>query len=259
MMRHARRLWRLTSAATLLGLGCDGALVEGSYHGEPLLTVSGEVRLVGKSTSGGEEPDGFPAGTLKLAVVWLGPRSESSTELVLTVIDQRITLVPVFPARYSLALYSPPPPTASLGAGTSGTYAVAVLAAYVDANGNGRFDRDVDRLIGGATGQRVILYTASGLQASWLDRSLAPGYHRLIVGGGQSCKKWGHVGMQVDPLDETEIKIFAEPPADLFPDVDCDSQGGDFVAGCPTPYKVAIDCAKGKADPYVCSNCPTLP
>lgn len=258
MIRSTRRLWRLAFAATLLGMGCDGTLVEGTYHGEPLLTVSGAVRLVGKSTSGAEEPDSFPAGTLKLAVVWLGQDSGSPAELVLTAIDQHITLVPVFPARYSLSLYTPPPAAASLGTGASGSYAVAVLAAYVDANGNGSFDRDVDRLIGGATGQRVILYTPSGLQASWLDRPLAPGYHRLVVGGGQACKKWGHVGMQVDTLDETEIKIFAELPTDLFPDVDCDGQGADFVAGCPTPYKVTTDCAKGKADPYICSNCPGL-
>ncbi len=243
----------------LLGLGlatsCDASLVDGSYLGEPLLTVSGEVRMIEKSP---DAPSLFPAGTLRLAVLWLGPKGTQADTLLMVTTQQTFSLVAVFPARYELAVHNPPPDVALLHE-ADGVYALAVIAAYVDANENGVFDRDTDKLVGGATGQRAIAFAPNGLQAPWLAAPLPPGYSRVLVQGavGQSCKKYGHVPLAVDSATNTELKVFAQVPSNLFPITECDSTQSGFTAACPSPNKVAIDCAKGKADPFICANCPS--
>lgn len=244
--------------ALMAGLcGCDGSLVDGSYHGEPLLVVAGEVKLVEKTSSGVDATNAFPAGKLRMALMWLGPKGTPADTLFVPAAEQSVTAVAEFPARYRLAVYVPPPAAAVLRESAIGPYALAVLAAYVDTNGNGSFERDTDKLVGGATAQRVVVYSPQGLSAPWLDAPIAAGYHRMVAqGAGTGCKKSGRVTLALDSQADTEVKVFAELPATLFPDVDCDGANTDFSAACPSPYKVATDCAKGKADPYVCANCP---
>ncbi len=234
--------------------GCDTALVDGSYRGEPLLTVTGDVRLVDKTP---DAPVSFPPGTLRFAVLWLGPKGAPPESLLMASVEQTVSLVAVFPAQYEVAIHTPPPDVA-LVHDAAGVYALAVMAAYVDTNENGVFDRDTDKLVGGATGQRAIAYAPDGLSAAWLAQPLPPGYSRVVVQGavGQTCKKLGHVPLALDTGTNTELKVFAQVPSNLFPITDCDSTQSSFTAACPSPNKVADDCAKGKADPFICANCP---
>ena len=255
MMNVLHRHARLCLVGSGLLAGCDAALVDGTYRGEPLLTLSGDVRLVEKPT---DAPTPFPSGTLRLAVLWQGSAGASADALVVSGVEQSVSLVAVFPARYEVAIHTPPP-DAALVHDAAGAYALAVMAAYVDANENGTFDRDIDKLVGGATGQRAIAYAPSGLDAPWLAQPLPAGYSRVLVQGavGQTCKKLGHVPLAMDTGTNTELKVFAQVPSNLFPTTDCDATQSSFTAACPSPNKVAIDCAKGKADPFVCANCPS--
>lgn len=256
MMRLRHLLLPLCGLALGLIPGCDSSLVDGSYLGEPLLVVTGSVRLVDKDQAA---PSPFPAGTLRLALMWLGPKDAAADTLFMAAVEQSVSLVAVFPARYQVAIHTPPPDAAILTDTGAGAYALAVLAAYVDTNDNGAFDRDIDKLVGGATGQRVIGYFPNGLQASWLPQPISAGYHRMVVQGvGQACKNPGRVPLVLDPEADTEVKVFAQMPTTLFPDLNCDGTHSEFTAGCPSPYKVSTDCAKGKADPFICANCPGL-
>lgn len=250
---------RLRRAALVLlasSAACDGALVDGTYRGEPLLTVQGELKVIDKTASGAPAKP-LPAGQLRLAVLWLGAVGAATGELFSADVEQSLTPVAVFPARYRVALYAPPPAAAVLRDSAEGAYALGVLAAYVDANGNGAFDRDIDGLVGGATAQRVVVYAPQGLQATWLTQPIGAGYHRMVAqGAGTACKKSGRVTLAIDAQADTEVKVFTEVPATLFPDVDCDGANADFAAACPSPAKAAAECAKGNGNPYICDNCP---
>jgi hypothetical protein len=75
-------------------MGCTDGVADGTYAGEPLMTLSGLVRYTNTNE--------IPEVPLLATILWQPPSDEDYYEPPLRVET-------VFPARYSLSIYEPPP------------------------------------------------------------------------------------------------------------------------------------------------------
>jgi hypothetical protein len=171
--------------ASVLALACGQVLVGGGYRGEVLLTFSGAVV--------NELPPellDFDLDAMRITVIWLtpgAPQDAAPTDV------EGIEILTAFPAKYELHLYQPPPPEALFdGPWDSDTrVAVAVPVLFVDSDGNGRWDREDERIVGGSfdvvgvwaesDGTFVGLDTATSDTAVILwETELTAGYQKML-------------------------------------------------------------------------------
>ena len=260
----------------LATLGCNTALVDASYHGEPLLTLQGQVQIVPTAPEGrgdgkpkppddkagkegpkeGPKPVVLPAGALRLAIVWESEAVENHENAAFSAFEQSVELTSQFPAGYVMTLFTPPPDAVMHKATNGAAYALGTIVAYADADGDGRFDAANDTLIGGATG-RALVWAASELSAPWLREPMSKGYHRLRVRPDkQVCDEFGHVQFEADPLPDTDLQVFESFPKDAMVDLNCDGKRDEWGAACPPKDHLKKKCKTAPADYWPCQDCP---
>ena len=255
----------LTSLLTALALvGCDAAAVDGSYQGEPLFTVSGWVRV--ESLDGPLEQ----RGRLRMAVLWASPEWGSPRFDVISSVAERVDASGSFPARYELTLYAPPADSLIRpGADPSGdAYAVGVLAAFEDANDDGRWDSGAERLIG-AVMNTAIVYAPPGASSPQvvyrLSGTFPPGYSLAAVNADpMTCNDVGQAELIYQPTAVADLTVNMAFPFEAALDLDCDGSQAEWLSFCPMLLEVHELCAGGidisSGDPMMCDLCaPFLP
>lgn len=263
-------------ASSLWLVGCADALVDGTYRGEPLLTLSGQVLLVPNlhSTGGKRKPpakprdsgDGkeatsqqglkLPQGSLRLAIVWEATSINEGIDQSLSTVEQSVVLTAAFPARYSLTIFTPPSRQLLHSADQEGSYALGTILAYADTDEDGTYDGSVDVLVGGAAG-RALLYTPEGVSASWLSQPLAGGYHRMRAKADKAqCDTTGHARLELDADVETDLKVYEQFPKDALLDLNCDGRNDEWKHACPPRKHLKKWCALKPASDWACNNCP---
>ncbi|MBI2566148.1 MAG: hypothetical protein HYV63_03820 [Candidatus Schekmanbacteria bacterium] len=166
----ASALGSVAAAAVLaLALGsCGDALVEHGYRGEPLFTFVGQIRSFGEIQVGD-----WP---IRASLFW--SRTGRSDEAMDALIEQRsVTVGVTFPSAFTVNVFEPPPP--ELGADALSPYAVGLVLAYQDVDGNDAYTpgQDPEELLGGAT-ESAVLWVPQELAAdeSPTGRDLAAGF-----------------------------------------------------------------------------------
>lgn len=135
----------------LLLCACGDPLVSGDYAGEPLLTLTGQVRYADDYV----EPDA----PILVDILWSERQDESQKGVAVMVSTQ-------FPGEYTLTLYNPPeadllvptPLDANVYSG------IGAPVVYADEDGDGTYVPDTDLLWGG-TDDVAILYLSDDLAA----------------------------------------------------------------------------------------------
>ena len=272
-----------TAAAVLLLLlcGCNTALVDGTYHGEPLLTLQGQVQIIpamggqgdkggkpGPGDGGGQSGDGkqppkdpahqpvqLPEGQLRLAIVWESTGVDSETGLTMSTFEQSVELTASFPAGYVMTLFSPPPESVVHTTKAGSAYALGSIVAYADADNSGSFDPTVDSLIGGATG-RALLWAEQDMNATWLRKAVTAGYHRLrIRPDKKTCDSVGHAQFELDKAEATNLQVFEVFPKDAMVDLNCDGKRDEWRGACPPKEHLKQKCKGGDGDQKACDYC----
>jgi hypothetical protein len=233
-----------------------------------------------------------PSGELRLAMFW-SRHALGSGEKLLAVdsLEQQAVVAATFPARYSLSLYQPPPPNALVDADGGGQYAIGLLLAYVDLDGDRIFSPNADRLVGGAP-DRALLFTPEGAESVFFG-SIEKGYHRVRIPreSGAPCESGVHTTLSLDPAAEFDLTIADHFHTAHLVDVNCDGHHGEWTvcadpgqltgaclhpeshpdhawqcsfcevapvqAYCPSPDQVAAGCAAQTLPAGICADCPT--
>lgn len=230
--------------AFVLFASCGELAVDGDYRGEALFTFGGTVRL---------EPSALESeatGELQVAVFWALP---SGGALFSTVgaVEQQVDATTSFPARFALTLHRPP--EAALVATTpdvSGAYAVAMVLVYLDQDGDARWDRETEPLVGAAS-DTFLVYAPDGLTGGRFG-VLATGFH-LLRADREAC-----VGGSVEAdVDAVQLTVSGTYPKLL--DVDCDGRPNEWTGTCPDLSAVYEEC-RGEDDEGgdVCETCEGL-
>ncbi len=255
----------------LLFAGCSDALVGTDYHGEPLLELEGKVEQLeapgftgkwGESGNQKWEMPGGPApeeGDLKLAMFWSKGGTDGEEDSLFAAVEQHAVTTSTFPARYQLTLYQPPP--ASLlhtDEDGSGRYAIGLLIVYVDLDHDGRWNAEVDKLVGGAPG-RALAYTDTGAESVHFG-TLGPGYHRLREPkdgkDGPKCTKDGRVNLLPDDKPDLDLQMAAWFSPKVLVDLDCDGKAYEWKKACPSKKTVKWLCDKYGKERWPCKGCP---
>lgn len=258
---------KISLALLACGAACNVTLVDGDYRGEALLTLQGQVLLIPAKPDGdkGSGPGGkgqqpptqvtFPAGQLRLAIVWETTGVEDTSEATMSGLEQSIAVSASFPARYELTLFTPPADEV-VHTVDGGDYAIGTIVAYIDVNANRGFDPATDTLVGGAPG-RALLYSPTGVQASWLSAKLEAGYHRLHKANDskQQCAEGGRIQLAEDPAVDTDLQVFESFPKDALLDLDCNGDNKEWRGVCPSKEHLHKLCPKAPSDDWACQNC----
>lgn len=241
----------LASIATALFAGCGDALVDGSYPGEALFTISGWVNITTAPENISKDPDG---GALRVAVFW-APAKDATQYNLPAAVEQTVGADGTFPARFKLSLFEPPSDAVLRSESDgSGQFAVALIVAYLDSNGNHRWDQGSENLIGGAE-QRVLMYTPHGVTGA-LFGALPAGFHRVIPTSGCDVVATG-VRYEADPEADLDLAVSGDFPSDIVFDFDCDGKVDEWTGVCPTLESIRFNCrdAAVPSDPKMCSLC----
>ena len=222
----ARRSRPLPLLLAALTAACGGPLVGDGYLGTPRMLLEGQVTM----QAGVPEPD-----NPRLSLFWLG---YDTRHLARSALEQRTVLATRFPATFSLALLSDPPPEALpfSEAATGARLGVAFIAVYSDLNENEMMNSDPleapagpDMLIGAST-RHVVVYSEGEVEpgsrlALLLATTLGPGYHLLesetpiescTNAGGLECG--GVVSLtEVDPGTPLEVQVYGDPWSVVLP------------------------------------------
>lgn len=241
----------LLAATAALFAACGDALVDGTYPGEALFTISGWVNLTTAPENISKDPDG---GSLRVAVFW-APAKDATQYNLPAAVEQTVGADGTFPARFKLSLYEPPSNAVLRAeADGSGEFAVALIVAYLDANGNHRWDQGSENLIGGAE-QRVLMYTPRGVTGA-LFGQLPPGFHRVIPTAGCEVIASG-VRYEADLDPDLDLAVSGNFPSDIVFDFDCDGKIDEWTGVCPTLESIRFNCrdVAEPSDPKMCSLC----
>lgn len=227
-------------------------LVDANYHGEPMLTLSGEIHLDPAMGQHGADWSARPTGPLRLALLWAEVSGGPDTS-VATVEQQAMTTAEL-PAHFTLTLFIPP--DASLLApepdGT-GQYALGLTVVYVDGDGDGRWSQARDTLVGGALGHAVV-YTPKGTDGAWLGK-LTPGYHH-VRRATPDCQPGGRVPLAAAHSETVDLTVAPTMPLGVLLDLDCDGSTQEWAKACPAPSHLASMCAQMPAEGWPCGVCP---
>lgn len=251
---------------SLLALSaCGDPLVDGAYRGEALYTLEGWVRLDTDDASLPLESmaaaTSSDSGPLRVALFW-APAKGSDFHLD-GAVEQDVATDGLFPARFRLALFSPPEDElVKAVADGAGDLATAVVLAYLDADRDGRWDRGVEAVVGGAA-ETLIAYTTSGVQ-SRLYGALAPGFHRLEPFRECVPSPDGQGFEARYRIDEGDVDLWVamQFPIELLFDADCDGNPGEWTGVCPPLETVRATCREGvivgPEDHALCAACEPL-
>lgn len=255
---------------TALGGGlsaCGEPLVDGDYHGEALFELEGSVLLQKDYWETLENPNGapFPPGELRLAVFWAtninGPSSQS-VEAV-DVVEQQAVTTTSFPAKFKMSLFTPPPAELLAEAPEGeGEVALGLVLVYTDKNGDGRWTREEDALVGGAPAQALV-YTPGGASSPQLG-DLSPGYQRLRVREDPDLCSEGRLPLEKMPNESMSLLVDPLEPTEFFLDFDCDGFGDEWWEEICVPETffelchdtlLSGDAPEGLPGPWECSFC----
>lgn len=213
----------MTGWLTLLACG---PLADGAYLGEPLLTLSGTVFTEGLDPAYADTP-------ITVSVLWTGSSGDDAPSAVVTT---------AFPARYTLELYTAPTVDEPLPLfGTDDLVgAVGAPLITVDHDGDGRWQRDTEPVIGGSY-RTVIVY--SDAFPRWLvsddtERSLVAVDVGLGCPGGAALADGSAADLYVGTLEPILADVDCDGAADEWTDVD---DAGD---GCPPDDVIDRECAQ---------------
>jgi hypothetical protein len=271
-----------TLVAVGLGLaGCGDSLVGTEYLGEPLLTVTGAVSVLDSGRLGDQQeclnarqvcarrggdreecfvffneclegqaadasPWELPDNDLRVALFW-SRTSDDNTGL-----EQAVETTGGFPAQYELTIYRHPS-SGALREDDRGQFGLAVVLVYLDQDGDGQWDGEIDRIVGGAA-PAAVLYTAEG----W--GRFEPGFHQVQVPHG--CSEHG-LSPVADEEASVHLRLSVAPTHldGLLPDVDCDRSTIDWPM-CPEREAMLVECRTPGArppDPWRCTLCAGVP
>ena len=234
----------LALVLALAAPGCGDAGVDGGYRGEPLFALGGWVQVenLGAFVAG----DAVRQGRLRMALLWAAPNGNSSRFDVVSSVAEEVDASGVFPARYSLALYTPP--AASLvRAAVFGEdpVAIGVLVAFLDRDGDGRWQAGLDPLVGAVLG-RAIVWAPRGASGDPFGAPLPPGFSLVTVEDDTGrCLEGGRA--LLTPVDaDADLALTGEGVVEAALDLDCDGQALEWLAFCP-PLEVVRDaCEPGE-------------
>ncbi len=216
-------------SALLLLCGC-GSLVDGSYVGEPLMTITGQVRV--------DEID--PQVEVGVALLWSwGDLIDLST--------QQVSVETSFPARYRIDVFrAPPEETLAPFLGIDDVNAsVGDIVLFEDLDGNGLWDFDREALIGGAFEESVLWIEPEEGRDDWLadpwqdnadsiddpDWLNLPGFHLVEREAPFSCLEPSQNWLFLAPDSQADLEVGYFFPAGF--DWDCDgSSDEEFWEEC---------------------------
>lgn len=229
--------------------GC-GSLADGSYLGEPLLSLHGTVITDGLDESFDDEPIG-------VAMLWTVNFAEGSD-------SQAAVVRTEFPARYTLDIYHPPPSGERIRLFGDDSFrgVIGMPVIFADSDQNGEWDRGSEDVIGGS-------YTTAVLYSEEMPAWFAE------EAGEAAQYGFAPVTVDRDPCEEEEaepgaaLALDAGDQADLYVgyiwpslwDWDCDGRDDEWNADqwqdnetCPNADVITHECNDfqtnlGQADP----------
>jgi len=215
---------RLLLASLALATGC-GPLADGSYPGEVLFTLSGNV-MTGDGLDYFEED-------LRVSVFWAG--DEQTTE------ERNVVLSTSFPARYELEIYAYPPDSAMIEAPWSqGQYAVGMPLLYLDRDGDGRWSGEEEPLVGGADEEVVLFAEEAGDE---VDDQVHQGFQRMYAEGARVACDGSEAGVEeLWPSEEADTNLIVGEWWLELVDWDCDEDLFEWDDLCPTGEDLRLWC-----------------
>ncbi|MEZ4320283.1 MAG: hypothetical protein R3F61_22580 [Myxococcota bacterium] len=209
--------------------GC-GSLVGGDYRGEVLFEIEGQVYT-----------DGFQSdGDVGVALVWSNGFDEDLGA-------QSVVVKTAFPARYTIQIYQPPAETTLIPflGNEDLRAAVGDIVLYEDLDGDGRWSREVEPIVGGAFDAALIWVdgaspTFAEASSPVLDWEPDPGYSLIGREGIFSCYQDWQAFLRPLPDRRADLQVSYYFPG-LY-DWNCDGTWGwedpnqglppDFVEEC---------------------------
>lgn len=203
-------------------VGCGDPLVDGSYPGEPLMTLEGSVYFVGTSAFFGDDP-----AELRIAVFWAGGEVGEG--------EQQVAVDASFPAEYTLDLLKRPPASAHLEMpwARGARVAVGTPVLYYDVDEDGRWS-EADTLAGGNSGLGV-LHVDDAVPA---DLAVEAGYQRAST-NSPLCDTT--TGGPLAPPATASTPLFVQTPWSVFTDWDCDGELYEWQDLCPSDLDAFCD------------------
>ena len=223
----------------ILTASCGNPLADGSYLGDPLLTVAGYmVDQTECLTDINMEPEDcletYGQGPILIAVLWseLNPSGEApaSPEGLPAITRTQ------FPARFSLDLFNPPAESALVDA-SDGRYAWGLVAAFADEDRDGHYTAGVDKLLG-ASNSAGILYSPDGVT---LQRGYVPPGAHVVNLQEDRCENDDE--FEFEP-EETlvVVTINAGDPGSAFRDTNCDMNKSEWKGLCGNTCVLSFCC-----------------
>lgn len=245
MMQQSHRWTSLplafTTALTLL-VACGDPLADGSYRGEPMLTLAGTISMADPEVQASLD-GGAP---VRLAVFWASnPTTMATPSDTVSGVEQRVEVSQASVLRYSVTIFTPPPNTVLkrplLG---SGTAAFGQVIAYADDNGSRRWEPGLDQLLGGIPNV-VLAYTPSGASGAMFPTALDAGYHVLEASDCSSELGVRTLLPTADGLQHQLVLVRHDVPS-MYVDLNCDGTGNEWLpSNCPPPDELEVICGSG--------------
>jgi len=224
----------------LVALGaCGEQAVDGNYGGEALFSFGGTVRLEASAL----ESDA--TGELRVAVFWARANGAGGSLFsAVGAVEQSVDAATSFPARFTLTLRRPPD-AALIGRSpdVQGAYALAMVLVYLDQNGDVRWDRGSEPLVGAAA-DAFLLYAPDGLSSGRFG-TLGKGFHLLASVNGAQCT--GGATLLADP-SALQITVSGSYPEAALLDLDCDGSSEEWSGTCPPLASIHASCRDQDGD-----------
>ncbi|TNF38033.1 MAG: hypothetical protein EP329_01515 [Deltaproteobacteria bacterium] len=251
-------LRRATLAALVALAGCGDAAVDGGYRGEPLVTVSGWVRV--ETLASDIAGEAVQRGRLRMAVLWAASDGAGSSRFDLfTSVAERVDASGLFPARYELTLFTPPAPRVMQPAGGDGAYAVGVLVAFIDADDDGRWSLETGEQLVGAVLDTALVYSPAGAEGPGTASRFPAGYTLAAVEADPAvCTASGQARLIPLATPEADLTVDMAFPFEAALDLNCDGDPTEWLAFCPDlplVLEVCGDPTMVEADPELCGLC----
>ncbi len=199
---------RARLAIVIALLACD-PLASGTWPGEELLRLEGTIRFADA------DDDDLQGGDLRLELFWSTAGIDEAVDNPVSSSGAQAVTTAQLPARFTLSLHEPPAKSL-LRDGTTGRYAIGLLAAYVDVEADGEWSAG-DTLAGGVRGHAVV-YSPTGASSDEIG-AVGAGYHVMrVVKSGLGCDDV-HLVKEADPALELEINMGA--PKSTWEELQC--------------------------------------
>ena len=255
-MRIERRHGRLLSLLLIGGvLSCGEPLVDGDYRGEPLLVLTGRVVEMIPQQSG--EPLPSQVDDVRVALFWAqSPDGPSQSLEAVSSVEQQVQAESMI-LRYEVRVHTPPPESAlALPYLGQGQVALGQLIAYLDSNGSGAWEPEMDQLVGGVR-DRAVVYTPDGASGQMFDAPLSAGFH--LMGSAPCVDSENVMRLAPAPDDEPQLEVNLDIESWSFLDLNCDGKTWEwFHAHCQDPDELEWLCSQpdlAPLDQERCNHC----